>query len=265
MEAVAETGCGNQATGGRQRIARQAPVSAHVPAAKGTRTVEPRRTASAPCSVSSTPSPSVTPTTEKAGSSVEPPPSRSARKKPSASAGNSDAPRVVVHRSSSACLDPRARDRSERQLAFQPEERVRLGHRPVLEQQRQIGRLLKLEQEDPLVDHVRRAGGHEDRVARADRQQIHRRDQRVDVLRRDHCCKLVLGDIAREADVHVRARLRLDDDPRFRLAVSRSTEMGLGEARVRMNVQRKTLTRVQQLDQDGRVAAELRKMRRLEE
>ena len=131
-----------------------------------------------------------------------------------------------------------------------------VSSKPVpLEADRQVGRLLQLDDQDARADRVRRAGGDEHRVAGRHRQLVHRGQHLLARLRvastrgpwraRSSCLKPT-----RTAG----AGLGLEDDPRLGLAVVEA-QLALGERAAGVEVHRQALAGVEQLGQQRRVGA----------
>src|SRR5690606_9989471 len=115
-----------------------------------------------------------------------------------------------------------------------------------LEQDRQVGRLLALDDEVALADGVRQPGGQVDGVTLAHGDLVHRTEDRVDVLAVDPRPQLLARHVARERDVRLGVGER---DPALGLAVA-DAQVRLRERHVRVDVHRQALARVEQLDED---------------
>ena len=159
-------------------------------------------------------------------------------------------------------------DAPERDVPPEPERRlvlVRDAEAVPLEQDREVGRLLELDDEHAVADRVRRARGHEDRVARLHGQRVERAEHRVVVLLADPALERLGRDVLAEAGRDARVGLRRgDDDPRLGLAVP-GAQRAAGEGVVRVDVDGQPLAGVEQLDEQRRVGAAAGRVVRAEE
>ena len=139
----------------------------------------------------------------------------------------------------------------------QPEEGVRLleAEPLVLEHDREVSRLLQLDEQDARADRVGLPGRHEDRVATGDLDRVERREESL-VLGVDEGRELVGLQAVPEADPDGGTRLGVEDEPGLGLAVV-AVEVPGGEGAVGVRVDREPLTAVEQLGQQLRLDAEL--------
>ena len=120
-----------------------------------------------------------------------------------------------------------------------------------LQQDRQVGRLLQLDDERALADRVREPRGDQHGVARVEVEHVHRAEHRVGVLRPDPAGELVDADVPREPEVHPGG---LEHHPRLGLAVREAQVLGR-ERDVGVGVHGQALAGVEQLDQQRGVGA----------
>ena len=124
-----------------------------------------------------------------------------------------------------------------------------------LQQHREVGRLLELDQQDALADGVRHPGGDEHGVAGGHRDGVEGGQQRLDPLGLDQPGQPTGVHVLAEAQVHDRVgAVAADDHPGLGLA-PRAAEVAAGEVAVRVAVDGQALAGVQQLDQQRRVVA----------
>ena len=140
---------------------------------------------------------------------------------------------------------------------------VNVESRP-FEQHREVGRLLKLDEEDSLADRVRESSRDEEAVAWTDGQLVECVEQGRAILTIDPARENVEIDVFAKAEPRRWALVaRLDDQPGLRLAVSEA-EVASGECLVRMEVNRQPLAGVEQLHEQRAIGAVLRRVRRTE-
>jgi hypothetical protein len=124
-----------------------------------------------------------------------------------------------------------------------------------LEQHGPVAGLLQLDDQHAFADGVRNAGGDEDDVVGRHRQHVQRPEQRRVVLLRHPALERRGLDALAKAGVDRRVgAVGGHDDPGLGLP-ARQVEVHAREAAVRMGVDRQALARVEQLDQQRRVAA----------
>ena len=149
-------------------------------------------------------------------------------------------------------------DRGKRGLPAEPEVAVFGPDREALPlaQQREVGRLLELGDEDARADCMWDAGGHVDDVARTHRDLVQRVQEPVDILVGDPR-EIALGlDRLTEADPDLGfVPARVQHDPGLCLAELR-VECRTREGAIRVCVHRKPLGSVEQLHEHARRRAE---------
>jgi len=250
------------------RTAATSPVNLSGPAANGTSNVSPRRTVKWSCSPVSVPAPESTTTTENAASSSATGPRRRSAAKNSSAAGRRQqpagpGPAGPVQRGDPLRAPAAPVHALQGQVVAQPEMPVAEAEVRVLEQHREVGRLLNLDQQDAGPDRVRHPGRAEHRVTGPDRDPVGRREHLVAALAGHPGGQLGGLDVAWRTQMHVRVRLGRDDHPGFGLTVRRG-QMIRREPAVRVHVQRQALPGVEQLDQHRRIVAVRRDVRAAE-
>ena len=131
---------------------------------------------------------------------------------------------------------------------------------------REVGRLLELEQEDAGADGVRRARRDEDRITRSHDVLDERAEQRVCGLALDPVAQLVGADRLAEAgpDARRRAVAHAEDQPRLGLA-KRRVQKPCCRLASRVAMDRQPLARVEQLDQEAERQTRLLELSRADE
>jgi hypothetical protein len=123
-----------------------------------------------------------------------------------------------------------------------------------LQQDRQVGRLLELEDEDPLLDRVGQSRRHEHGIAGADLPGAQRGEKAGAVVRGDHGGHLSQRHGLSEAHADARTRRRIDDVPRLGLAVGQA-EMTASELAIGVQMHGKALAKVEELHEHLDVGA----------